>query len=293
MRCSAQAKRPSATRIDGCVSSEVDDADVLRDASVLRRKGRPGRTSSSRGTIMDTSADLVSMSISMRLTTEGSNWRRANGHVGELGARNSLFVPELDTFFVAIPQAGERTGRAPCLPSAQLMISGRRYRDSGPSQSHSPTVQDASASPAKKAIQNPRFHRCANASGTKNGRPSGTRISVSRASREMLPRSCLPYQVLKKARMLTNGSVSRNAPKRGVRFETADTDATTAPAMTARISNCHMWSSRQFGFAPSNATSSTAANSATFTKRANQPVPMRNWAGLPCSATVPCWITYT
>src|SRR3954468_22415833 len=75
----------------------------------------------------------------------------------------------------------------------------------GPSQSHNPTVIDASTSPAANAPQKLKPSRPAHASGTKKGRPSGTSTSVSRATCEIARRSCFDCHVETKATMLITG----------------------------------------------------------------------------------------
>ncbi|MBX3452516.1 MAG: integrase core domain-containing protein [Planctomycetaceae bacterium] len=69
------------------------------------------------------------------------------------------------------------------------MIRDGRQMAFGPNASQSPMAILANSSPNPIADQKSRLSRSANASGTKKGRPRGTRISVSRAMVERLFRS--------------------------------------------------------------------------------------------------------
>ena len=93
----------------------------------------------------------------------------------------------------------------------------------GPNISHRPTVNEASARPASMALQKPRPRRSAYASGRKKGSPRGTSTRVSFAICERLFRSCSFDHDAANARMLTSGSVSRNAASRGDRRDNSDT----------------------------------------------------------------------
>src|SRR5688500_2788693 len=77
----------------------------------------------------------------------------------------------------------------------------------------------------------------------KNGKPSGTSTSVSRARVEIVSMSRLVCHVIRNARMLTIGSVSRKAPSRGERFEALMTAITVMPAIAPFMSSGHIGSS--------------------------------------------------
>jgi hypothetical protein len=81
------------------------------------------------------------------------------------------------------------------------------------------------------ADQNPRSSRSANASGKKNGKPSGTSINVSFANAEIAVRSPCFVQAMIKASMLTRGSVNNRPPIRGYFGPISVTATTIAPAM--------------------------------------------------------------
>lgn len=104
----------------------------------------------------------------------------------------------------------------------------------GPKANQRPIVVDAKRIPRPKAPQNPRPICWLNANGMKNGRPSGTRISVSRASCETVSICCSFHQTATNATILTIGSVSSKAPSRGNRSASWETAATTKPATIAR-----------------------------------------------------------
>ena len=94
--------------------------------------------------------------------------------------------------------------------------------------------------PAANAGQKPRPRRSANPSGTKNGKPSGTRIRVSRARRETAGKSRCCVQAKMKARLLIRGKVSSKAPTRGNRFPTSETATMIAPEIAAFNSIHHI-----------------------------------------------------
>ncbi len=100
-------------------------------------------------------------------------------------------------------------------------------------QNQSPIVAEANRTPAAMDDQNPSPRRSENAIGINSGKPSGTRTSVSRASRETVVISCSLFHTATKATMLTIGRVSNNAPSRGKRSASSETPATTIPATTA------------------------------------------------------------
>ena len=77
-------------------------------------------------------------------------------------------------------------------------------------------MSDAAAKPRAKAGQKLKPQLSEKASGTKNGRPSGTSTSVSLARREIARGSWCSVQVMMKATILISGSVRSRAPSRGV-----------------------------------------------------------------------------
>src|SRR5262245_20771288 len=131
-----------------------------------------------------------------------------------------------------------------------VLKNGCPYSAFGPKANHRPIVADAAKIPRLIAVQKPNPSRVVNASGTKKGRPSGTRIRVSLASFEMLARSWFRCHVMTKARMLTIGRVNNNAPNRGDRFDTSATKPTIRPATTARTRNAITYSNRAGGDVP-------------------------------------------
>lgn len=90
-------------------------------------------------------------------------------------------------------------------------MSNLYFAGCGPSQNQMPIVADARMTPAAIEYRNPSPIRSAKAIGMNNGRPSGTRTMVSRASRETVVMSCSLFHTATKATMLTIGSVSNNA----------------------------------------------------------------------------------
>lgn len=94
-------------------------------------------------------------------------------------------------------------------------------------------VNEARMTPARNDGQNESPVRFATANGMKNGNPSGTRTSVSRASCVIVCISPDFVHVMMNAKMLTTGSVSNSAPRRGYRPDTSATATMTAAEMMA------------------------------------------------------------
>ena len=111
---------------------------------------------------------------------------------------------------------------------------------------------DASAIPTTNVGQNDRPVRLDNANGMKNGSPSGTSTSVSRASCVIVVISPSLVHVMMNARMLTNGSVNNNAPNRGNRPAISATVTMTVAEMTTlsrfQIMRCKLFVRVRFFF---------------------------------------------
>ncbi len=108
---------------------------------------------------------------------------------------------------------------------------------SGANRSHSPIVTAAKKNPSKKLGQNVRPVRLDSAKGTKNGRPSGTKISVSVASLLIATILCDLYHVMINVMMLMSGSVNNNAPSRGIRVAISETTAIKIAEMISFTTN--------------------------------------------------------